>query len=86
MAKFNIKTAASVIGTAALVAFGVTAYGTAAIGGGNGTKDPTAVISFDKATVGGRTGCEIQSWPYIAPECLTPSSGTAKAAKAARRV
>jgi hypothetical protein len=81
MAIFNLRTKAGVVATAALVAFGVTAYGTQAVGHGNGAKDPTAVISFDKAAVGGRSGCEIQSWPYIAPDCLLPSKGEARASR-----
>lgn len=84
MAMFNLKTMASVVGTAAIVAFGITAWGTAAVGHGNGAKDPTAVVSFDNATVGGRKGCEIQSWPYIAPECLSASNG--ETTKAVRRL
>jgi hypothetical protein len=73
MAIFNLKTKASVIATAALVAFAVTAYGNQAVSSGNGAPDPTAVGTFEKASVGGRHGCEVQSWPYIAPECLQPS-------------
>jgi hypothetical protein len=84
MAIFNLKTKASVIVTAAIVAFGVTAYGNQAVSHGNGTSDPTAIGTFEKATVGGRSGCDVQSWPYIAPECLEPSHGIA--AKADRTV
>lgn len=84
MANFQIGTKASIAMTAALVAFGVTVYGTQAVSQGNGANDPTAVASFDKASVGGRSGCEVQSWPYIAPECLTPSSG--ESVKPARRI
>lgn len=83
MAIFNFKTKASVIATAAIVAFAVTAYGNQAVSRGNGAPDPTAIGTFEKASVGGRTGCEVQSWPYIAPECLQASG---EAAKPARRI
>lgn len=81
MAIFNLKTKASVIATAAIVAFGVTAYGNQAVSHGNGASDPTALGTFEKAAVGGRSGCEVQSWPYIAPECLQRSGEVAKSAR-----
>lgn len=81
MAMLTLKTKASVIATAAIVAFGITAYGSQADGHGNGAPDPTAIGTFAKAAVGGRSGCDIQNWPYIAPECLQPVGGvTVKAA------
>jgi len=86
MAAITTRTTISLITTAALVAFGVTVYGGQAISRTSGAKDPTSLTLFDKASVGGRKGCEIQSWPYIAPECLQPSDGKQTIAKPARKV
>ena len=73
MIKFNRRKAAGIVATASMVAFAITAYGTQATGHGSGAKDPTSVVSFDRAGVGGRKGCEVQAWPYIAPECIAAS-------------
>ena len=86
MAIFNLKTKASVIATAAIVAFGVTALGNQAVSRGNGASDPTAIGTFEKAAVGGRSGCEVQSWPYISPDCLIASEGVVTIAKPDRRI
>ncbi|MBN9026829.1 MULTISPECIES: hypothetical protein [Kaistia] len=85
MAKLYTRTTISLVATAAIVAFGVTAYGGQAMSRTSGASDPTALTLFDKAAVGGRKGCEVQSWPDIAPECLQPSDGQALA-KPARKV
>ena len=73
---FGRQSVAGALATAAIVAVAITAYGTQATGHGNGIKDPTAAISYDHAGVGGRKGCEVQSWPYIAPECLAASDAS----------
>lgn len=67
-----------ILATATLVASAATAFGTQATGHGNGTADPTSAVSFERAGVGGRKGCEVQSWPYIAPECLSASEGESR--------
>jgi len=85
MANLKTRNVISVVATAALVTFGVMVYGGQAMSRTSGAKDPTALTLFDKASVGGRKGCEIQSWPYIAPECLQPSDGKT-VAKPARKV
>jgi hypothetical protein len=85
MAAFSIRTMASVIGSAAVVAFAITAYSAPATGRTSGATDPTALSLFAKASVGGRAGCEVQSWPYVAPECLASADGRATA-KVARRI
>ncbi|BCP51675.1 hypothetical protein K32_02920 [Kaistia sp. 32K] len=77
---------ASVIGSAALVAFAVTAYSGQAVSRTSGAKDPTARTLFDKVSVGGRVGCEVQSWPYIAPECLQSSNSKLSLARPVRRL
>ncbi len=76
MISFGRQSVAGVMATAVIVAVAITAYGTQATGHGSGAKDPTAAISYDRAGVGGRKGCEVQSWPYIAPECLAASETT----------
>lgn len=86
MAKLNSRTTLSLIATGALVVFGATLYGSQAMSLTSGAKDPTALSLFDKASVGGRTGCEVQSRPYIAPECLQPSEGKSETAKPARKI
>ncbi len=78
MIGFGKQSLAGILATAAIVAVAITAYGTQATGHGSGAKDPTAVISYDKAGVGGRKGCDVQSWPYIAPECLVESDAAPK--------
>lgn len=85
MATFSIRTMASVIGSAAVVAFAVTAYSAPASSRTSGAEDPTALSLFAKASVGGRVGCEVQSWPYVAPQCLVSADGRATA-KVARRI
>ncbi|WEK51775.1 MAG: hypothetical protein P0Y66_07305 [Candidatus Kaistia colombiensis] len=86
MANLTMRTSISLVATAALVAFGVTLFGGQAVSRTSGAKDPTAPSLFDKVSVGGRAGCEIQSWPYIAPECLLPSDGGEAAHKPVRRI
>jgi hypothetical protein len=86
MAAFNTRTTISLIATAALVTLGITAYGGQAMSLTSGAKDPTARTLFDKVSVGGRHGCEVQSWPDIAPECLLPSDGSGASAKLARKI
>ena len=86
MAAFSIRTMTSVIGSAALVAFAVTAYSGQAVSRTSGAKDPTALSLFDKASVGGRKGCEIQSWPYIAPECLQAANSQEGQSSPVRRL
>lgn len=73
MVSIDRRRMVGILATAALVATVVTAWGTQATGHGNGSNDPTAAVSFERAGVGGRKGCEVQSWPYIAPECLSAS-------------
>ena len=77
----NFGTKAGVLAAAAILAFCVTTFGTAAESHGTGAADPTALGTFEKATVGGRKGCDIQSWPYIAPECLQPAGNTVRATR-----
>lgn len=86
MTAFSFRTMASVIGSAAIVAFAVSAYSGQAVSRTSGAKDPTARTLFDKVSVGGRKGCEVQSWPYIASECLAASDGERSLAKPARRI
>jgi len=86
MISINRRSVAGVLATATLVAVAVTAYGTQATGHGRGVNDPTSVISYERTGVGGRKGCEVQSWPYIAPECLAASDGEAEQVKAVRRL
>ncbi len=81
MAFFVKRSVIGAVATAGLVALAVTAYGNTASGKTSGANDPTSPSLFEKAAVGGRTGCEVQSWPYIAPSCLIGSD-----AKPARRV
>ncbi len=76
MMNFGRQSVAGVMATAAIVAVAITAYGSQATGHGNGAKDPTAVVGYESAGVGGRKGCEVQSWPYIAPECLAAADTT----------
>lgn len=85
MAAFNMRTMVSVVGTAAIVAFAITAHSGPAASRTSGATDPTALSLFQKASVGGRVGCEVQSWPYVAPACLISSDGRATA-KVARRI
>lgn len=84
MSGINRLKATGILMAASTVAFAIAAYGAQATGQGSGAKDPTAMISFDRAGVGGREGCEIQSWPDIAPECIA-ASGDAPA-KVIRRL
>lgn len=86
MTDFNMRTSISLVATAALVAFGVTLFGGQAVSRTSGAKDPTAPSLFDKVSVGGRAGCEIQSWPYIARECLLSTDGAEVAPKPVRRI
>ncbi len=85
MAAFSMRTMISVVGSAAVLAFAITAHSNPAMSRTSGAMDPTALSLFAKASVGGRVGCEVQSWPYIAPACLVASDGRA-AAKVARRI
>jgi hypothetical protein len=86
MAKFNARTTISLLATAVIVTLGITAYGDEAMSLTSGAKDPTARTLFDKVSVGGRHGCEVQSWPEIAPDCLLPSDGRASSAKPVRKI
>ncbi|SHF08081.1 hypothetical protein SAMN02745157_1591 [Kaistia soli DSM 19436] len=86
MMSINRRSLAGVLATATLVAVAVTAYGTQATGHGRGVSDPMSAVSYDRAGVGGRKGCEVQSWPYIAPECLAASDNGADHAKVIRRL
>lgn len=86
MTEFNMRTSISLVATAALVAFGVTLFGGQAVSRTSGAKDPTAPSLFDKVSVGGRAGCEIQSWPYVAQECLTSADGREVVLKPVRRL
>jgi hypothetical protein len=85
MAAFSMRTIVSVVGTAAVLAFAITANSGPAAGRTSGAADPTALSLFQKASVGGRIGCDVQSWPYIAPECLASADGLASA-RVARRI
>ncbi|MCX5580342.1 hypothetical protein [Kaistia terrae] len=86
MAKFNARTIISLLAAAVIVTLGITAYGDEAMSLTSGAKDPTALTLFDKVSVGGRQGCEVQSWPDIAPECLLPGDGSDVSAKPVRRI
>lgn len=69
------------LATAALVAVAVTAYGNQANSHASSLGKPATPGLFEQASVGGRKGCEIQSWPYIAPECLVGGHADAKPAR-----
>jgi hypothetical protein len=80
MALLKNRSMAGALGTAALVAFAVTAYVNQASSHTSETAKPAQTL-FEQAAVGGRTGCEVQSWPYIAPECLIGEHAKAKPAR-----
>lgn len=82
----NRRSLTGMLATATLVAVAVTAYGTQATGHSRGVSDPTSAISYERAGVGGRKGCEVQSWPYIAPECLAASDSGTTQPKVVRRL
>lgn len=70
--KIAFRTKAELLGFAALIAIGITAWTNSATGRTVLPEETTgeAAPRGDKLPVGGRAGCEMHNWPYIAPDCL----------------
>lgn len=68
-------TRAGLAGAAALVALGLTVWAGSATGGTAEAGATAASPRGDRLATTARTSCEMQSWPYIAPDCLVLDGG-----------
>ncbi|MBB5753367.1 hypothetical protein [Prosthecomicrobium pneumaticum] len=69
------RTRAGLAGAAAFVALGLTLWAGSATGGTAEAGSTAAAPRGDRLASAVRTSCEMQSWPYIAPDCLVLDGG-----------